>query len=114
MGLASVGSAISESFRAADTNTFLNNLGGIIYPITFHKLIPLVGFGWATRTITLIMVIFSAILALGLKMRTQPAIVRRLFDAQPWTEPSYVFFALAVFLGYRGFMCRISTSSCTV
>jgi hypothetical protein len=32
----------------------------------------------------------------------QPPAVRRLFDIQPWKEPAYALFAIAVFFGYMG------------
>jgi hypothetical protein len=85
----------------------------IIYPVIFSKLIKKVDFGWPIRVIAFIM-LFLSISVLGLRMRSKPPDVRRIFDAQAWKEPAFTIYAIALFVEYLGLYIRTSTSRNTV
>jgi len=79
-----------------------STIGGIIYPIMFHKLTDSAGFGWAVRAIAFVMLGLSILPVLGMKMRLKPHAVRRVFDAAAWKEPEFSLYALSLFIGYIG------------
>lgn len=76
--------------------------GGIIYPVIFNKLVGRLGFGWTSRVIAFIMLFLCALPVLGLRMRTKPPAVRRIFDSTAWRDPGFSLFAVALFIGYIG------------
>ncbi|KAF1978045.1 monocarboxylate transporter [Bimuria novae-zelandiae CBS 107.79] len=80
-----------------------STIGGIIYPVMFHKLAQTVGFGWATRAIAFIMLALTALPITAMEMRLKPPTIRRVFDISAWKEPHYyTFYAMALFVGYMG------------
>ncbi|KAF2179128.1 MFS general substrate transporter [Zopfia rhizophila CBS 207.26] len=79
-----------------------STIGGIVYPIMFHRLIEPVGFGWASRTIAFVMIFLSILPVLGMRTRLKPPAVRRVFDAGAWKEPDFTLFGLALFVSYIG------------
>jgi predicted MFS family arabinose efflux permease len=80
-----------------------SSLGGIIYPIVFHKLEPRIGFGWATRVLGFIMIGTLAFSLCIMKVRVLPPQKRRLIQLAAWKEPPYALFSLACFFGFMGF-----------
>jgi hypothetical protein len=70
----------------------------VIYPITAAKLIPLIGFGWAVRTLALIQIVTLLTSIIVLRSRLPPR------KAGPWIELgafkqiSYSLFAAVLFL----------------
>lgn len=80
-----------------------SSLGGIIYPIVFHKLEPRIGFGWATRVLGFIMIGTLSFSLCIMKVRVLPPQKRRLIQLAAWKEPPYTLFALACFFGFMGF-----------
>ncbi|PQE32817.1 MFS monocarboxylate transporter protein [Rutstroemia sp. NJR-2017a WRK4] len=77
-------------------------LGGIIFPIIFHQLEPRIGFGWTTRIIGFIVLLAAIIPVLGLRMRTQPSTVRKIFDVKAWREPPFIVSSVFFFLVFMG------------
>jgi len=73
-----------------------------VYSIVFRNLQPKIGFGWATRTIALVMLITLILPSTCLRMRLKPAVARRFFDTKPWTEIPFAVFAAACFFGLIG------------
>jgi MFS family permease len=79
-----------------------SSLGGVIYPIVFHRLQPTIGFPWATRVIGFIALFGLAIANLTLRVRTVPDSRRKFLDLPAFKEPPYVLFVLGSFLGFMG------------
>ena len=77
-------------------------VGGVIYPIVFHKLQPRIGFGWTVRVIAFIMLATLSVPIIGMKMRLKPPVRRRLVDLAAWKELPYAMFGVAVLFGYMG------------
>lgn len=79
-----------------------SSLGGVIYPIVFHRLQPTIGFPWATRVIGFIALFGLAISNLTLRVRTVPDSRRKFLDLPAFKEPAYALFVLGNFLGFMG------------
>ncbi|KAM0706933.1 hypothetical protein Q7P35_006263 [Cladosporium inversicolor] len=79
-----------------------SSLGGVIYPIVFHRLQPTIGFPWATRVIGFIALFGLAISNLTLRVRTVPDSRRKFLDLPAFKEPPYALFVLGNFLGFMG------------
>lgn len=79
-----------------------SSVGGIIYPIVFHRLVGQIGFGWTTRVMGFI-ALATCLVALSLtKMRTLPPIRRKLIDFSGFRELPFVLFSLVSFFGGIG------------
>jgi MFS family permease len=98
--------AISFTKRRALAVCFATSgtaVGGILYPIVFVRLLPVVGFAWATRVlgfITLVELIIALALILPhvkvhISNGTTPP--RALFEPRAFTEPAFAVFCLALF-----------------
>ncbi|KAK7743506.1 hypothetical protein SLS53_004040 [Cytospora paraplurivora] len=71
-------------------------LAGIVFPIVFSKLLPTVGFEWATRVIAFVLLGLSAIPVVC--MRTRVPLTgrkRALVDREALRDPAFVLFVLA-------------------
>lgn len=79
-----------------------SSLGGVIYPIIFHRLQPTIGFPWATRVIGFIALFGLAISNSVLRVRTIPDSRRKFLDLPAFKEPAYALFVLGNFLGFMG------------
>ena len=79
-----------------------SSLGGVIYPIVFHRLQPQIGFGWTTRVLGFIMLATLIIPNTVIKVRVLPASKRKLFDAKALTEPAYLLFVLGGLVTFLG------------
>lgn len=79
-----------------------SSLGGVIYPIIFHRLQPTIGFPWATRVIGFIALFGLGISNLVLRVRTIPDSRRKFLDLPAFKEPQYALFVLGTFLGFMG------------
>lgn len=77
-------------------------LGGVIYPVIFYKLVPQVGFGWATRTLAFIMLGTLCISLAVMKVRVVPKQKRALFQLSAFKELPFTFFSLGLFFGFMG------------
>ncbi|KAF2085752.1 MFS general substrate transporter, partial [Saccharata proteae CBS 121410] len=86
MGLASLGSGI----------------GGIIYPIIFHRLLPSIGFGWTVRVIGFVTLAILLIPCVVLSNPHTPGPARRLFDPSDFRDPVYTFTTIAAIFGFLG------------
>ncbi|PNS15737.1 hypothetical protein CAC42_4189 [Sphaceloma murrayae] len=85
-----------------------SSLGGTIYPIAVYHLIPLVGFGWATRIVGFISLSTLLVSNLVMKVRVLPSEKRKVLDLPSLKEPPYTLFiagSLMAFMGlYAGFV----------
>ena len=97
--------------------------GGIIYPIVFERLqkevgpdsmsiniamtlqadmLSQIGFPWATRVLGFIMLATLAIPNSFMHPRVLPPAKRKLFDVSAFKNPAYVFFVIALAIGFMG------------
>ncbi|KAG0646092.1 Aspyridones efflux apdF [Hyphodiscus hymeniophilus] len=79
-----------------------SSLGGVLYPIVFHKLQPTIGFGWATRVVAFIMLGTLSISLSVMRTRILPAQKRAIWDLSAFKEAPFVFFTLSIFFGFMG------------
>jgi len=78
------------------------SLGGVIFPIVFRKLQPVIGFGWATRVIGFI-VFGTLLISLALiKPRAKAAGKRALTDLSAFRSPQFLLFTVAIFVYFIG------------
>ncbi|TVY21568.1 Aspyridones efflux protein apdF [Lachnellula arida] len=57
-----------------------STIGGIVYPIIFSQLVGKLQFGWTTRVLAFIMLFLSILPVFGMKLRSKPLAVRKVFD----------------------------------
>ena len=96
------GSLGRSSITLASNFLLTSDLGGVIYPIVFSQLQPIVGFGGATRIITLIAA-SSLVIPLACMRKPHDSRERHFsMDLSAWRDPSYTLFALAIFFGFVG------------
>ncbi|KAF2426260.1 MFS general substrate transporter [Tothia fuscella] len=79
-----------------------SSLGGVLYPIVLHKLIPQVGFGWAVRIIGFIALATLLIPNLCMKVRVLPAAKRPLIDWTAFRSWDFMLFCVGGFVGFMG------------
>lgn len=79
-----------------------SSLGGVVYPIMFYKLQPMVGFGWATRIIGFMAMIMLLIPIAVMKMRIKPSAKRALYDLSAFKEPAYTIYVIGSAIGKFG------------
>ncbi|KAE8351715.1 major facilitator superfamily domain-containing protein [Aspergillus coremiiformis] len=69
-----------------------SGLGGILYPIVFHRLCNQIGFSWTTRAIGLIILVTLFIPLFVFQVRVTPSSKRKVIDFSAFTETAYVLF----------------------
>lgn len=81
-----------------------SSIGGVIYPITLNKLIPMVGFGWAVRICAFLMLITQSVAIIYLKPRLRPRPLKgaAFFDFTAFREVAYNLATLGFFCGFWG------------
>lgn len=79
-----------------------SSLGGVIYPIVFHRLQPIVGFGWATRIVAFIALATLCVPCACIRARAFPSARRKLIDLSAFKELPFSLFCLASFIGFIG------------
>jgi MFS family permease len=79
-----------------------SSLGGVIYPIILHRLVPQIGFPWATRTIGFIALATLLLPNFCMKMRVLPASRRKLIDTTAFKSLPFMLFCLGSILAFAG------------
>ncbi|TKA59217.1 hypothetical protein B0A55_12397, partial [Friedmanniomyces simplex] len=81
-----------------------SSLGGVIYPILFHRLQPRIGFGWATRVIAFLALATLLLPCACIRTRptTTPTRRKKLLDLSGFRERPFCLFCLAAFIGFLG------------
>ncbi|EAT90704.2 hypothetical protein SNOG_02492 [Parastagonospora nodorum SN15] len=79
-----------------------SSLGGVLYPIVFHRLLPTLGFGWTTRVLGFIILATMVIPNLCMRIRILPAKKRSLLDFGAFRIPAYSFQVAGFFCGFMG------------
>ncbi|KAH8911940.1 MFS general substrate transporter [Coniochaeta sp. PMI_546] len=76
-------------------------IGGIIFPIIFSRLLPTVGFGWATRVIAFIVLGLSVLPIIFMRPRIPPSgRIRSLVDNTAWTDFGFMSFTAGLALTF--------------
>ncbi|KAK4543411.1 hypothetical protein LTR36_005554 [Oleoguttula mirabilis] len=79
-----------------------SSLGGVIYPIVFHRLQPQIGFGWATRVIAFMALATLILPCLCIRQRALPPPRKTIIDFSGFRELPFCLFSLAAFIGFIG------------
>ncbi|KAF2660427.1 MFS general substrate transporter [Lophiostoma macrostomum CBS 122681] len=79
-----------------------SSLGGVIYPIVFHNLLPQIGFAWTTRVLGFMILGTQIIPVACMRVRVLPSQKRSLFDLRAFLIPAYALHCLGFFLGFVG------------
>ncbi|KAF7158195.1 hypothetical protein CNMCM5623_002861 [Aspergillus felis] len=77
-----------------------SGLGGILYPIIFHKLCDRIGFSWTVRAIGLVIFVTLLIPLCVFRVRVRPSGKRKPMDLRAFKEPAYTFFVLGGLLTF--------------
>lgn len=77
-------------------------VGGVIYPIVFHRLQPSLGFGWAVRVLGFIALGTLSVSLAVARMRTKPPPRPKIVDFTGFRELLFTLFCLLSFLGAMG------------
>ena len=79
-----------------------SSLGGVLYPIIFHRLLPRIGFAWTTRVIGFVILGTLLLPNVLLRVRVLPVRSRSLLDLRAFTMPAYFLVCVGFFLGFMG------------
>ena len=79
-----------------------SSFGGVIFPVTFHYLVPQVGFGWAVRVIAFIGLATNLPSLAVLRARLVPPTRRAIVDLSMFKEMVYLLFCLSSFVCFLG------------
>ncbi|KAJ7197764.1 major facilitator superfamily domain-containing protein [Mycena pura] len=80
-----------------------SSIGGTVFPIATHKLIPLVGFQWTMRILALLLACCLGFANLALARRLPPKNVEGgLFNLQAFKNPIYTVYCMSSFMAFLG------------
>lgn len=79
-----------------------SSLGGVLYPIILHRLIPRIGFPWAVRTIGFIALATLLVPNIVMQVRVLPPARRKLIDKTALTDKAFLAFCLSCFIIFLG------------
>ena len=82
-----------------------SSIGAVIYPIMFNRLLPELGFPWATRIWGFVMLATLMVSVALIRKRDQhntSTTRRKLVDLAAFRELPYTFFCIAMFFGFAG------------
>ncbi|EDU51158.1 major facilitator superfamily protein [Pyrenophora tritici-repentis] len=79
-----------------------SSIGGVIYPVVFHKLLPQIGFAWATRVLGFMFLATMVIPITCMRTRVLPAKARSLLDLRAFLIPAYSLQVVGFFVGFMG------------
>jgi MFS family permease len=79
-----------------------SSLGGVLYPIILHRLIPQIGFPWAVRTIGFIALATLLVPNTVMQVRVLPPARRKLIDVSAFTDKAFLSFCVACFIIFLG------------
>ena len=103
MGVAATGVSLGKSGVRLSCSSGLTTVmaGGIIFPAVFRRLQPQVGFGWATRTIAMMIFVILLVPVAAMRLRQVPSSARTV-DLVAFEEASFMLYAIATFLAFVG------------
>lgn len=80
-------------------------MGGVIYPIVFHELQPVIGFPWASRVIGFIALATLAVSNLVLRVRVLPTGRRKIIDPSAFRDIPFMLFSVGGAVTFCGLYC---------
>jgi len=87
-----------------DQHTDFDISGGVIYPIVLYRLIPQIGFAWATRVLGFMSLATLIISNCVMQVRALPPAKRKIIDLPAFKEAPYTLFVLGCFLAFMGLL----------
>jgi MFS family permease len=84
-----------------------SSLGGVVFPVTFHYLVPHVGFGWAVRVIAFLGLATNIPSLAVLRVRVVPPTRRAIVDLSMFKDRAYLIFCLSLFVSFLGLYAPI-------
>ena len=79
-----------------------SSIGGIIFPITFRRLQPVIGFGWATRVIGFITLALLAVAIAVMRTRLPPKPGRSLLQPSALKNKTFSLVSFGMLVGFIG------------
>lgn len=79
-----------------------SSLGGVIYPILLHRLLPRIGFGWAVRVIAFFALFGLLISSAVMRVRVVPSTHRKMLDLSALKQPTFVTFTSGILVAFLG------------
>ena len=79
-----------------------SSLGGVIYPIVLYRLIPQIGFGWATRVLGFMSLCTLIVSIFVMEVRALPPAKRKVIDLPAFKEAPYTLFVAGCFFAFMG------------
>lgn len=80
-----------------------SSIGGVLYPIMFHKLQREIGFPWATRALAFLALATCSLSISVMRLRFRPQQKRALIQLSAFKDLPYMLFCSACFAGFLGF-----------
>lgn len=77
------------------------SIGGVIYPIVFHRLQPRIGFPWATRVLGFIALAGLSVSIMVIRVRVSPPQRRKLIDLTAFVDLPFMLFSVGCILAVR-------------
>jgi MFS family permease len=79
-----------------------SSVGGVVFPITFHYLLPHVGFGWAVRVIEFKELATNITSLAVLRARVVPPTRRAIVDLSMFKDRAFLILCLSLFSSFLG------------
>lgn len=89
--------ALSMGIAAAGSS-----IGGVLYPIVLHKMLPEVGWGWAVRTEGFIALATLIVPNTVMSVRALPDGRRKMWDPTALHDMKFILYTIASFIGFMG------------
>lgn len=78
------------------------SIGGVILPITFHRLQPSIGFAWTTRVLAFIVLALLLVPISVMRTHLPPKPGRALFQSSALKSPPFILQSFGISLGFIG------------
>ena len=79
-----------------------SSIGGIIFPITFRRLQPSIGFAWTTRILAFITLALLLVAIAVMRTHLPPKPGRALFESSAFKSPTFMIQSFGIMLGFIG------------
>lgn len=79
-----------------------SSIGGVVYSVALYRLLPTVGFAWATRILGFVSLGTLIIANMSFKVRAVPPMKRKIFDWAAFKEAPYTLFVVGCGLSLLG------------
>lgn len=79
-----------------------SSVGGVLFPVIFHRLQPRIGFPWTTRVLAFIMLATLCVSIALMRVRITSSNRRSLVDLDAFKNKRYSLFVISQFCGFTG------------